>query len=458
MQRQGFHSATPAAGFHIKLEWQQAEAAVRKGDPSRVLTTYYDRMEQHFTATAAMPDYTHFTQAIYGTAQVWRAAMAIPSFRSQHSEAHRELSLHMKSMLTKLVPLWGMQRSRHAASIIWACSKLNINPDALVPGTVDALSQRFMQDLQTCSDRSYATFLTGVFELKVDPLNGVLLPAIAHKLGKTDMMRWSAQSLSVILFHLVKLGHAEGFAINTICHHYRRRLQSPIAAHKPDAGGIANFAWSLQKIKHLPRPELITAMLNRMCQICTSEAYMVKTQHISKFLLACAELRFPVTQVEAATLIAQLLTEPKLNAQVLANAVWSLALLGQLQPDVFQQLLQRYQASDDTKGINGETNLRQLWSGLNTIQPAEDADVAEKSSWLAMQNTLEEFGPRPLARRATMQPEIENIYAMLEELGLTFEKQALIDGATMCMLASLKQQAAMRRTFHCKWASWDCFK
>ena len=251
------------------------------------------------------------------------------------------------------------------------------------------------------------------------------------------------------MFSLAKLRLGQRQTIDALCSAYIQRLQSPIDAHLPSSIGTANFAWALRSMKHVPSAELGAEMLNRICSLILRQPSQVHTAHISKILLACAELRLEASPEDASLLLNHLLKDDErfLNSQVIANAAWSLAVLGLLEMDTFQQLLTRFPAQ--TTANDRSLHIRQLYQAFDSLQSTSAVDPVQKEEWTQLNgHMLSVFGERPQPNNLTDRTEADLLYSTLTGLGLKYETQTLVRGymtyATVLPLESSDSVSAPR--------------
>ena len=437
LQRNGFKQrrtlgpeALSYARVDFKQHFQAGMQAIKNGqNVVQVMSHYIETMEQHFQRTENRLDSSHVGAVLYGAAQIWVVAQNFTRNPTRLANARVELDAFLNRMIPRLTLVMPRLQARNVSSILWAFARFEVNPDTLAPGIVDDLGQQFLLDIHSASDYSYASLLGACVDLELEPCGGKLLPAVIRQLACTDVSKFQAYSLSVIMFSLAKLRLGQTQTIDALCGAYIQRLQSPIDAHLPSSIGTANFAWALRSMKHVPSAELGAAMLNRICSLILRQPSQVHTAHISKILLACAELRLEASPEEASLLLNHLLKDNDrfLNSQVIANATWSLAVLGLLQLDTFKQLLARF--TTQPTAHDRSLHVRQLYQAFDSLQSTTAVDPVQKEEWTQLNaHMLDSFGERPQPSNLADRTDTDLLYSTLTGLGLKYETQTLVRG------------------------------
>ena len=220
--------------------------------------------------------------------------------------------------------------------------------------------------------------------------------------------------------------------LDGLCHLFLDKLQSNTPQKQPKPQEIANFAWALQQLKHSPPTPLAAVMLDRMLQLCQGGGHHPISQEISNFLLACAELRLPITQQTADALLGQLLSKDTMILQDLVNTAWSLAVCGQLQLSTFRQLLDRLQAESvrlESPTSQPSAGMRQLFQALDWLKPASTASLRSHEEWGELQEQLQRLGTRPQPQQTTFASKA--MHELLTLLGVNYSLGVGIKGYTI---------------------------
>ncbi len=148
-------------------------------------------------------------------------------------------------------------------------------------------------------------------------------------------------------------------------------------------------------------------------------------QDISTVLLACAELRLPITQTESEDLASVLLNlKSQLDMrQIYTDTVWSPAVLGQLRQAQFALALDLLTALSVSHGEVSQPlavanrQMRQLYQALDWLQFPPSAHAQHRSVWSNLQGKLHRLGPRP-ARTNVRTYDRSKLCAALDQLKL----------------------------------------
>ena len=239
-------------------------------------------------------DHKHVVALIHGTSQVWMAAERSHGGRKTVAAANSGLYALLTKSLIKLKELMPNVDSRSASSLLHSFAKLRLNPDTLVPDSVDSLAHQLMEDLECTSGHSYASTLCACVDLRLNPCRGEMLLEMVRSLSSADMSSFVPQDVTNITYGLAKLpAHKPSpQLLDALCSRLLEQLLSD--KMRPNPQDISIFAWSLQQLKHVPSAALAEAMLSRMLECCYDDkhiAHRLLPQQISNFLLAYAVLR-----------------------------------------------------------------------------------------------------------------------------------------------------------------------
>ena len=260
---------------HIKQQWQAAHLAASATD-IRAVQAYCKSLEHLCHQTNISLDDMHINAMLHGTAKVWLTFKASCRDHEKQQQMHTNMKAILTAALTLLQPAIFNVGTRGVSSMFWSFAKLSINPDILLPGTVNGLTQRFIQEIHTANDQSYATLLMACVELRLNPLNGKLVQAICLKLPSMDLSQFSGRHLANIVYSLVVLPSTQPMSatlLDQLCEGFLQQLQScngHLQPNSANAQDLANFAWALSEVWHVPSESLAKLMMDRMLQLCNS--------------------------------------------------------------------------------------------------------------------------------------------------------------------------------------------
>lgn len=237
--------------------------------------------------------------------------------------------------------------------------------------------------------------------------------------------------------------------LDVICGHFLELLHLHPHLQRPKAQDVAILAWALQRFKHVPASALASAMINRMFSLCQSTGQQPTSPEISNFLLASAQLQFTISADEAGTLLHHLLSQDTATTQELANSAWSLAALGFLQLDTFQQLLCCLRA---TSTPLTPPNLRQMYQALDRLQPPSDATPQQHKAWSDAEADLQALGRRPTPKQNRI---FAQLPAALNQLGLKYIAPARVKSYSI--QAAIQPQSSTTRPILVSVGVPDCF-
>lgn len=348
------------------------------------------------------------------------AARQNPQYHRQASKVYGELRAFLRRMLQRLRSVLSEYDSRSISNAFWSFAKLKFNPDNLLPGTLDCLAERYIQTMHTASGQSHSSTLLACVELNLGYCSGKLIQAILQHLQHTDMSDYSAQALSNITYSLALLPAAQPTVstLDELCHEFQQLLLSPFQDQRPTAQGVANLAWALQELKYAPAPKLASDMTRRMIVLCSFPGQQPKSQEISSFLLACGELRFPLSAAQARFFVNRLLGDRTVGIQALANTAYSLAVVGVLEPDLYTQLLQRLLAMYEASAPLQIANLVQMYQALDKLQSASHGNLQHHDACKCIHAALQELGPRPDPGKTAARQISSALSAALRQLGV----------------------------------------
>ena len=188
---------------YIKCQQLGTSRQMARANPYRFLSLYIMRMDDLCYAKQKRLDYMHISAILHGTARIYHSAAVVHS-NWLPQEGVEQLHAFLSRQLVMLQQVMPDVRCRQASSIFWAFGRLHINPDKLVPGTVDGLAQQFLADIKSARGQSYASLLSACLELRLDP-RGRVLPRVLQHLSNTDMSTFNFQEIANITHSLAKL-------------------------------------------------------------------------------------------------------------------------------------------------------------------------------------------------------------------------------------------------------------
>lgn len=351
--------------------------------------------------------------------------------------------------------------AQELANVMLSLAKLpSAQPSAQL---LSQLSDSYLDKMQSqnASERPYAqgvaNFFWALAKLPSFQPSAQLLHALCDMFlqqlqSRVSHERPNSQELANVCWALAKLPSAKPsvLLLDALCDCFLERLQSK-AAQQPSIQEMVNFAWSLQELKHVPPASLASIMLARMLQL--GEQQPLKSQEISNFLLACAELRFAISQEEADVLLSHLLALDLMIVQDLANSAWSLAISGVLQLSTFRQLLHRCLAESANSQPPNAAGMRQLFQSLDWLQPPSDARPRDLQAWADLHAQLQRLGNRPQPQQTEYAS--AEMHAALEQLGLQHSLGVGVKGYTMTAVVHPSNSSA--RPVLCSCSPLDCF-
>ena len=613
---------------YINAQIRAARDSAATAPAGTVMLSYIKRMHSFCSEWQAYLNHVHINAILHGAAQISIAEKKSRSKQPRPPEYDATMEAFLLSMLRGLQHMMPSVTSRASSSILWSFARLKRNPEDLLPGTVDALGQRFLRDMDTAIGHTHSSLFLACADLQIYPCQGQLLQQVMQRLRTTDTssfatqalanimhnlarlplldpptellgklsnsflkkmqspdptqrptskelanVTWSlaklpsaapsaqllavlcdsfleqmlsprsrerpkaqelanfywalarfpsitpsvqllkmlsvsflekmqlhsaydrgpnAQELANVMLSLAKLPSAAASSqllevlcdsflgkmqshhaherpiiqelanfcwalakmpltrpsqqlLDGLCHLFLDKLQSTIpAAKQPKPQEIANFAWALQQLRHSPPPLLTSVMLDRMLQLCQADGQHPISQEISNFLLACAELRLPITQQTADTLLSQLLSQDTMILQDLVNTAWSLAVCGRLQLSTLRQLLHRLQAESvrfKSPTPQPSAGMRQLFQALDWLKPPSTASVQNHDAWAELQGQLQRLGPRPQPQQTAFASQA--MHELLTLLGVHFSLGVGVKGYTITAVINPKSSDAL---------------
>ena len=423
----------------IKEYWSQGYSQAWAGDYATAMPLYMQQVRQQLGAKGSeLPHVNEVSEALFGAAKMYSVAHSTrnPGARaSPKPSVDAETRAFVQELLTLLQPLSAHAEAKNISNLFWAWAKLGIDPDSLVPGTVERFSQQLLPKLEGAHGQTYACVLLALDQLQINPLNGQLLQQTLRRINPATVNKWDGTLLAKVTYSLAKL---MAFDPNTrvcdaLCSAFRAQLIDSGTRKRPTAFSISTFSWAISKMRHAPAgsdqesPDLLSIMMTRMigcCRQVASGPQKPSSQCISNFLLACAVLRHAVSQREADILVACLLSNDRNLVKDISASVWSLAAIGVLDAGFFEKLLDRL-AELTTRQKLTEGTLSQMYLGLDRIKPDSTASETEQAQYQQWEAKMKQLGDRPKPSKPGYTHE-QKLSNALSSLGLNFETSVLI--------------------------------
>lgn len=144
--------------------------------------------------------------------------------------------------------------------------------------------------------------------MHADPLQRELAQATLQRLYGPDIACFSLQALASIMYSSAKLPTAKPSVnvLDSLCSCFLPKVELA------NAEDVTDFVYCLQGLRHLPsgifRHTMALAMVCRMLQLCGVEGRQPSSQHITNFLVVCAQLRLGVSEKDVKKLAAHQLS------------------------------------------------------------------------------------------------------------------------------------------------------
>lgn len=212
-----------------------------------------------------------------------------------------------------------------------------------------------------------------------------------------------------------------------------KSVQAPKAKHRPNAQDSANFFGALGVWKHLPLDEAISIMWAHSMALVEDADQQIKPQDSRSLLYALAQLELAVAEKDAHILLNSILNDTRgsATAQDCCNTAWSLAVLGQLQSEGLQALLDQVFHLQLTMQYAGncftDADLCQLYQALYALQPPLDAPCEQQQRWDQLLRSLNKLGPCPAWRWFTGK---EQMTAALSKVDVCYEMDVPLSAYT----------------------------
>ena len=204
-------------------------------------------------------------------------------------------------------------------------------------------------------------------------------------------------------------------------------LKSCQADEVPNAQSIAATISALCKLRYAPSNELAKNIMDRMVALCHVPGQQPAPQLVSKFLFACAELSMVVKQTDAESLVPMLLSSNRhqVARQVNPRTARSLAMLGCLQNQTLDKLIDQISAEISMPSSLSDIDLYQLYQALDWLQPVASSDAQLVGAWVCLKAKIGKLRPRPVPSSAPY-AEADLVCAALTQLRLRFKAKTVI--------------------------------
>lgn len=312
----------------------------------------------------------NFAAVMDASAQVWAAAQHSHSMRGLPGLQKRPEAVYQQC-LQRLQPLMAEMSAWEICSVFWSSATLRLTPDAAVPGMVHDLILKFVQLTDTDKEEQ----------------------------------RPNAQSCASLLEAVARMDSSavQTYVLDAVCNRMCSLLQSPDQQIRPVAKDSAATLWALRKLKHAPSPEMVSAMLNHVAALCQTPGLQPTSADISSCLLACAELGLSASSSSTEALLKRLLElhVSQVDHQDYCLAVWSLAVMGQLNINILASVLRKLTAR---RGLLAHkpgagsaqpttASARQLYQALAWLEPSPGSE--QMGAWSSLRSRLQAVAPQP---------------------------------------------------------------
>ena len=418
-------------GYWIKDQTRHLKHHSRGQHFEKALKWFYT----HTLAVCARPEacinHIHLTAILGGLANAWATAEACHAFQN-HQQAVNHLHSFTAKMLRLLRPVCKALSVREASNLLSSLSALSINPSRMVPGTVDAIAQQLMDNMDHANVQDLSDVVAGYPMLQLTPYCEDLLQAVSRQLAVADLSNTWSYPVARMAYNLATIpsGALSIQAVEALCERFGALLRSPQLADHPNAQAVANMMWALSKLKYVPSQELAASMMGRVVFLCCLPRQQPTPQNISSVLLACAQLSLPVKQTHVENLVSMLFSSNQVTEQVYTNTAWSLAVLGRLHNQLLDALIDRLSLPSvgHAKALMPlkDAGLEQLYQALTWLQPASSASAHQHEAWSSLQGKLHRLGPRPTHFFKHSLGNNSKLCSALKQLQLSFRAKAVI--------------------------------
>ena len=439
-------------------------------------------------------NYIHFSAVIAAAAHIWTEAQRNDRFR-ESADACEKLKALFQRCLHSLQALRADLGARQISNVLWSSAILGFNVDDAVPGMVHALTVRFLRSIDAAEEKqrpnaqAAANVLWAIATMGHPAATAQVVGTICLHFGcltqhSDAAQRPTAQACANVLLALAKLGHSSAAAsevVDSVCLHFAHLMRSPNVKQRPAAQAVANLVWALGTLKHTPTDDrllthfcaymltllrsqdeqtcpkaqnianmlwalaqlkyapshdVVTAMFNTLVALCQTPGLQPKSQAISNSLLACAELGLGVKSHCVKALVKHLLVMhvSMVDQQAYSNVAWSLAVMGCLDMNTFETLLDKLttldklsvqkSGSQSSSAQLSTANIYQLYQALAWLRPYPGSK--QMQAWSSLRSRLQAVAPEPAARKVSLPGQAE-MQAALELQGVPYKAQVSCD-------------------------------
>ena len=382
-------------GHWIKKQTQHLRSQSRGQHFDKALRWFYAGVLAMCANSESCVNHIHLTAILGGLAKAWAAADVCHAIQTQQ-QAVKDLHRFTAKILVLLQPVCKALRTREASNLLLSLATLSIDPSSMVPGTLDAIAQQLLDNMDYANMQDLVDVLAGCSMLHLTPCCEDLVQAVSRQLAVADLSRIWFSQVATIVHSLATIPSAPSIkALDALCERFGVLLRSHQAAERPGAQSIASFMWALSKMRYAPSQELAMSLVGRIVSLrCLPKKNM--PTHFGCVLLACAQLRLLVKQSDVESLVSQGLSsnQHQSDQQVYSNTAWSLAMLGCLHNQLFDTFLHRSSLPADLlaqismpSGLE-HAGLRQMYQALDWLQPSSHATVDQQEAWSSLQGKL----------------------------------------------------------------------
>ena len=421
-------------GHWIKKQTHQLKSHNRGQNFDKALRWFYADILAMCANSESCVNHIHLTAILGGLAKAWVAADVCHAIHIQQ-QAVDDLNRFAAKVLVMLQPVCKALSAREASNLLSSLSTLSIDPSRMAPGTVDAIAQQLMDNMEHANVQDLADVLAGYSALQSTPCCKDLMRAVSRQLAVTDLSDVWSSRMATILHSLATIPSAAPSikALDALCERFGVLLRSHQAADLPTAQSIAVTMWALAKMKYAPSQELAISIMGRMVSLCCPPEKKPMPTQISSVLLGCAQLRLPVAQTDIESLVSMLLNTNQhlVDEQVYSNIAWSLAVIGWLHIQLFDTFLDQLSlpsighAEVLMPSPLRKAGLNQLYQALTWLQPSSSASAHQHEAWSSLQGKLHRLGPRPTPIKRYY-GDNDKLCGALKQLQLSFRARVVV--------------------------------
>lgn len=262
--------------------------------------------------------------------------------------------------------------NQSVCNVFWACGRLQIRPDDVHPGFEDQLVQRFIDTQASATLQGASNVLKACEVLCLNPRDGLVLELLVqvmkrHLSAESFESKYHMQHLSVIMgsFACLQLHIQPAFAQLIVTEFYQGLLHGA-----DDPNGVSVMLWACASLGYLPPPYMLE---------CLKKSYATSKK---PNLLKCND----------------------------STVLWSLAVLGVLDMELFKMLILRR-----PRQLQQIADVQRMHQALHTLRPLDNMSAAY-TEWSEVAHHVQlEW---PLRRQPAGRSRFEDrIYYMLQQMG-----------------------------------------